>query len=692
MAIVLTVTDAGRAALINAAHNGTAPVTIAHVGISATPVVPAPAMTALPGETKRIATISGDVVAADTIHLIVRDESTSAFTVRSFALYLADGTLFALYGQSDVILEKSSQAMMLLAIDVQFADIDATQLTFGDANFLNPPATTEVEGVIEIATEDETTTGVDTRRAVVPKALKTAVTSWINSRFGEGAPSTFVKGLLTAASDVAMRTALGLKSAALKNEGAGNGLDSDLLDGQHGAYYADIAARLGYVPWGPNNDGAGSGLDAGLLAGQLPSYYTDILSRLGYTPVNKAGDTMTGLLALSANPTASLHAAPKQYVDGLTTAAATLARLLTVDGSGSGLDADFLDGFDSSYFTAIAARLGYTPLNKAGDTVNGALGVDGDLTLSNSGTVGYINRPNVAGSKRITFNVKGGGNLEAFDIYSESIRFNGGIAWSSINDGSGSGLDADYLDGKDSSAFFPVTGGGITGFTYLAYSSEYVGFGIRNNYGNASRAANTFLDSINENGITVGNIQFGQNADGSSNVLIGLTPAGSRTTDRRKTAMLMRGDGNPLDFYASSMWNNGVRIWDGSSDGSGSGLDADMLDGLHASEFVRLSDGSMFGSNANGYWEKRPNGVIEQWGVVTEAHSEGASYHNFPINFTDLASVCVQLTIISQGNTGNDMFIQLHPTATSLSQFAAYYQSQTSGNTGYGFAWRAVGR
>jgi hypothetical protein len=34
-----------------------------------------------------------------------------------------------------------------------------------------------------------------------------------------------------------------------------------------------------------------------------------------YTPVNKAGDTMTGLLVLSADPTAALGAATKQYAD-----------------------------------------------------------------------------------------------------------------------------------------------------------------------------------------------------------------------------------------------------------------------------------------------------------------------------------------------------------------------------------------
>ena len=41
----------------------------------------------------------------------------------------------------------------------------------------------------------------------------------------------------------------------------------------------------------------------------------DITTALGFTPVNKAGDTMTGALTLSADPTNNLHAATKQYVD-----------------------------------------------------------------------------------------------------------------------------------------------------------------------------------------------------------------------------------------------------------------------------------------------------------------------------------------------------------------------------------------
>jgi len=271
---------------------------------------------------------------------------------------------------------------------------------------------------VELATVAEAKAGIDALRALTPASAQAAILGWL-----------------------------------LTQDGAGSALDADLLDGQHGAWYADINGRLGYIPWGPNNDGAGSGLDAGLLAGQLPSFYTDVIARLGFTPLDKAGGAMTGPLTLAANPTAALGAVPKQYVDGLVTAAALLAKLLTVDGSGSGLDADLLDGQDGSWYSNIIARLGFTPLNKGGDTVTGALGVVGDLTLSNAGNTGFLNRPNVAGKKYLTISAQGGGPLEGLNIYSDVIAFNGATPWHTGNDGSGSGLDADLLDGRHASDF-----------------------------------------------------------------------------------------------------------------------------------------------------------------------------------------------------------------------------------------------
>lgn len=239
--LLLTVTDPGRAALVNAQHNGTAPVTIASIGVTSTAFVPSTAQTVLAGEIKRLVTIAGGATAADTIHVTIKDDSADTYSLRGLGAYLADGTLFAVFGQADVLLEKSAQATMLLACDWQFADIDAASLTFGDTNFQLNAATTEVQGIVELATDAETITGTDAQRAVTPHGLVAKLTDLL----GAGAPSAFVKSLLAAATALAFRTALAIKGAALYDTGTGNGLDADLLDGQHGAYYRSYANLTG---------------------------------------------------------------------------------------------------------------------------------------------------------------------------------------------------------------------------------------------------------------------------------------------------------------------------------------------------------------------------------------------------------------------------------------------------------------
>jgi microcystin-dependent protein len=168
-------TKAGRAALVNAEHNGTAPLTIAEIGITAAVFTADGDMTALPGEIKRIRTISGEVVAADTMHVTIRDDGSDTYTVRGIGYWLSNGVLLGVYSQPEPILQKSTQSMMLLAADTVFTTLSATSLTFGDANFTNPPASTERQGVIELATIGETQTGTDAVRAITPVTLSARI-------------------------------------------------------------------------------------------------------------------------------------------------------------------------------------------------------------------------------------------------------------------------------------------------------------------------------------------------------------------------------------------------------------------------------------------------------------------------------------------------------------------------------------
>lgn len=355
MPLNLIVTEEGRAALLNAEQTGTDAVVIAEAGLSATAITADPAMTMLPGEIGRIDTVGGTSTADDVIHVSIRDDGDDAYTLRSFALYLDDGTLFALYGQADPILIKTAESTALIAVDCVFADISSATITFGATNFTDPDATTARKGLIEIATNAEAQAGTDTARAVTPAALAAA-----------------------------------LLPLLLARDGAGSGLDADLLDGQHGSYYSNIAARL------------------------------------GYTPVNKAGDTMTGALTLSGDPASASHAARKAYVDGLVTAAAILAKLVTVDGAGSGLDADLLDGQHASAFLTVSGFTAAAILAKL-ITVDGAgSGLDADL-LDGQHASAFLTLAAFTGSA----------------VLSRLLTV----------DGAGSGLDADLLDGKHASAF-----------------------------------------------------------------------------------------------------------------------------------------------------------------------------------------------------------------------------------------------
>ncbi len=180
-AITLTLTDAGLAALTNPAHTGTAALTISDIGLSqkhAGDVAVQQALTALPGEFKRLATFGGEVLSPRTIHVFLRDESADAYSLRAIGLYASTGVLLAVVSSDIPMMEKVPATTLLQAVDLTFArDIDA-ELTFGDTNFVNPPATTTRLGVVELATAAETVAGERQDLAVTPWGLAQALLSW----------------------------------------------------------------------------------------------------------------------------------------------------------------------------------------------------------------------------------------------------------------------------------------------------------------------------------------------------------------------------------------------------------------------------------------------------------------------------------------------------------------------------------
>ena len=153
------------------------------------------------------------------------------------------------------------------------------------------------------------------------------------------------------------------------------------------------------------------------------------------------------------------------------------------------------------------------------------------------------------------------------DLYYRVTNNNGNAAWSKIfseaNMGSGSGLDADTLDGLDSTdLFFASQGAVTTDFdNYLNTGSYHV-----NNHA-VSGVANGPAGSYGWGALVV--TEF----NGSNYIVQEYTPHQNGGSYKR-----MRWAGT---------WTPWRTIYSDLNDGSGSGLDADLLDGLDSKAFAR---------------------------------------------------------------------------------------------------------
>ncbi len=170
--LVMTTAGLGRFTAAQADHS--VDLTIQEVGFTGATFIAAPTLTALPNEFRRISTVSGESVGENIVHMTVQDEAELSYIVRGFGLWLGDGTLFATYSQPTPIVEKSTVSMLALAIDVVFPEAGVDRIIFGDTNFLNPPATTERKGVVELSTLSEARAG-DPSRAVTGAVVKAMI-------------------------------------------------------------------------------------------------------------------------------------------------------------------------------------------------------------------------------------------------------------------------------------------------------------------------------------------------------------------------------------------------------------------------------------------------------------------------------------------------------------------------------------
>ncbi|HWT42807.1 MAG TPA: hypothetical protein VN152_09180 [Sphingopyxis sp.] len=174
VALRMMITDAGRDAIVNAQEGGTDTILIEELGLTDTPFVMAPTLTALPGEFRRLASVGGQAIAEDVIHVTAYDpEQPLTYDVTGFGLYDGAGTLIAVHSaEADPILSKAAVATSLFVIDIKLSSDVAAVIEFGEPLFLNPPATETVAGVVKLATEAQADAGADDTAAMTPAMVQ----------------------------------------------------------------------------------------------------------------------------------------------------------------------------------------------------------------------------------------------------------------------------------------------------------------------------------------------------------------------------------------------------------------------------------------------------------------------------------------------------------------------------------------
>jgi len=294
------------------------------------------------------------------------------------------------------------------------------------------------------------------------------------------------------------------------------------------------------------------------------------------------------------------------------TASEILALLLTVDGAGSGLDADTLDGVASTSFLRADeddSFIGTITANS--DNTNPVIKIQGDgpnfiqFASDASGTVD---------ADSINFIYRSGGNTLGFERASDgntlfSVDADDGTTHFSGNLNAGSGLDVTgnitvtgTVDGVDIAALsttvdgkLPLTGGTLTGsliisnnnnpsltFTDSNHNPDYQ---IGNSDGTLRIRDTT--NAANRMTITSSAVDVNVNLDANSGLDVTGDISVSGTVDGRDVAT----DGTKLDGIednaTADQTASEILTLIKTVDGAGSGLDADTLDGVSSGSFIR---------------------------------------------------------------------------------------------------------
>ena len=522
------------------------------------------------------------------------------------------------------------------------------------------------------------------------------------------------------ASATADMTAAEILTELLTVDGTGTNLDADKLDGEEGTYYLDydnftnrpyVITNTEIVEVILSNDGQFSGIDADFLDGANSDFYTDFNNATNKPdPTITLGGDLSGSVTLTDLASGTLTA--DITASGVTAASyggATSIPIITVAA----------DGRLTSVTTASVAGIGSTQWYNANNTfqIN-----TGDGSSYNTIISDFDANVDFGAGIDVTGNITVTGTVDGRDLAADGTKLDG------IEQGSGNGFDADLLDGQEGTYYLDftnatnlpdpqidvaitgkVTGTGTTTLTDLGNGTINITAELANtavtagSYGGSSaipvitidedgritaastqgvlgvsgldwHSANTTLQlETNDGSVFNADIhQFGE-LDINGDISI------SGTVDGRDVSV----DGAKLDLIEAGATadQTAAEILTAikTVDGAGTGLDADLLDGQHASEIISSASAAASNNINDATITVTAGNAIDGGGTFTVNQTANSS---ITINHADTSS---QASVLgSGGQVIQDVVLDTYGHVTGLDQvdFDDRYYTETELDNG----------
>jgi hypothetical protein len=241
--------------------------------------------------------------------------------------------------------------------------------------------------------------------------------------------------------------------------------------------------------------------------------------------------------------------------------------ILTVDTLKITNDASDTSRHRVAVFDSGSTSYGMMLWNTSGTTGDWATMIYGPYQSNRRISFGKVNNATFADHGDVS-------EIAYFDLDDSTLRLtadayvNSNKIWHAGNDGSGTGLDADLLDGNHASAF--------------VRSNFRLSTNASSDANSASTSGIYRVDSGESNipgGITYGTlVTFNNLADTGFQIIADYHAGGG--------SLYWRG-GNSSTFSGTGSNTSWFKIWNEDNDGSGSTLDADLLDGVQGASYLR---------------------------------------------------------------------------------------------------------